>query len=308
MTQLLLEAVLPALAATLCMARILTNVLCIDAGKPCNRYASHSHNFLTNDGKSPAEIRLAAQQQIAKYETAKMVTGMVQKVSRDETSKLFNVSYSSQDKTIDVTSKKIFFASGVSDLIEETRIPDYEKFWGSSIIHCPFCHGYEFANARTGLLFNSADMINGMAAMISNLSKNLVVLTNSQDVLTAELSTKLKSKGIEVFDKPITKLVGNAGKLEAVEFSDGSTTELSAIYNHPAVEMNNKSIIESLGVELTETGLVKVDNFQNTNVDGVYAARDATTQMRSITIAAYQGHLAGVMMVKTTTTQAWLQN
>lgn len=44
------------LATAMALGRALRNVLIVDSGKPCNRQTPHSHNFLTQDGKTPKEI------------------------------------------------------------------------------------------------------------------------------------------------------------------------------------------------------------------------------------------------------------
>ncbi len=44
------------LAAAMALGRAMKNVLIIDDGNPCNKQTPHSHNFLTNDGKTPAEV------------------------------------------------------------------------------------------------------------------------------------------------------------------------------------------------------------------------------------------------------------
>ena len=43
-------------------------------------------------------------------------------------------------------ARKLIFASGIKD-----QMPDIEGFsecWGISVIHCPYCHGYEVKNSR----------------------------------------------------------------------------------------------------------------------------------------------------------------
>ncbi|MEO1652786.1 MAG: NAD(P)/FAD-dependent oxidoreductase, partial [Bacteroidota bacterium] len=57
------------LAAGLTLGRSLRNTLIIDSGLPCNRQTPHSHNFLTQDGKTPRQIAQLARQQVALYES-----------------------------------------------------------------------------------------------------------------------------------------------------------------------------------------------------------------------------------------------
>ena len=63
------------LSAAMALGRALRNVLIIDSGNPCNIQTPHSHNFITQDGKTPQEISLTAKQQVEKYETIKFYDG-----------------------------------------------------------------------------------------------------------------------------------------------------------------------------------------------------------------------------------------
>lgn len=53
------------------------NILLVDAGERRNRFASHSHGFLGQDGKAPGEIIAEARRQIERYPTIHWVEGRV---------------------------------------------------------------------------------------------------------------------------------------------------------------------------------------------------------------------------------------
>lgn len=57
------------LQAAITLGRALRTVLVIDSGKPCNRQTPQSHNFLTRDGETLAQIALIAKEQLLKYKT-----------------------------------------------------------------------------------------------------------------------------------------------------------------------------------------------------------------------------------------------
>ena len=57
------------LAAAMALGRALRKVLIIDNEEPCNRQTPYSHNFLTQDGKTPKAIATLAKQQVAMYDT-----------------------------------------------------------------------------------------------------------------------------------------------------------------------------------------------------------------------------------------------
>jgi thioredoxin reductase len=49
---------------------------------------------------------------------------------------------------------------------------------------------------------------------------------------------------------------------------------------------------------LTEQGYIKVDDFQKTNIKGVYAAGDNTTMYRAVSAAISAGNKAGALINK----------
>jgi thioredoxin reductase len=55
------------LSAAMALGRALRKVLIIDSGKPCNAQTPYSHNFLTQDGKTPAQIAMTARDQVGQY-------------------------------------------------------------------------------------------------------------------------------------------------------------------------------------------------------------------------------------------------
>lgn len=57
------------LSAAMCLGRALRRVLVLDTGKPCNRVTPHSHNFLTQDGATPAALSAQARSQALAYPT-----------------------------------------------------------------------------------------------------------------------------------------------------------------------------------------------------------------------------------------------
>lgn len=58
------------LSAAMALGRSRRRVLLLDTGRPCNRQTPHSHNFLTQDGATPAALRAQALAQALNYPTA----------------------------------------------------------------------------------------------------------------------------------------------------------------------------------------------------------------------------------------------
>ncbi|KAA8899612.1 hypothetical protein TRICI_006324 [Trichomonascus ciferrii] len=294
------------ISSALALARVMVNTLVVDSGKPCNRYASESHNFLGYDGVSPASFVSNARTQLEEgykdYVTFR--DGVVQDVKKEENG-LFKVFIG--DST-PVESKKVIFCSGIKDKVADAGIENLEKFWGKSVIHCPYCHGLENKDKKTALLLNDPDMVHHVAPIVVNLASKLTILTNggwNKDLTEDHKAFFSKRPNVNIIDKKVTKLHGEDGQLTQVEFEDASTENVEVMYTHPPYELNNLDIIKSLGVALNDLNLIEVSQFQQTNVSGVLAAGDATTRMRSLAVANQQGQLAGVAAATELRTAEW---
>ncbi|WP_353048333.1 FAD-binding protein [Halomonas sp. ISL-56] len=69
------------MAAGLQLARARRKIVLVDAGQPRNRFAAHSHGFLTQDGTPPAEIAAEARSQLMEYPTVEWRTGQVEAIT-----------------------------------------------------------------------------------------------------------------------------------------------------------------------------------------------------------------------------------
>src|SRR5688572_32173368 len=72
------------LAAGMALGRSIRKVLIIDNGKPCNRQTPHSHNFLTQDGKTPHEIATLAKRQVEAYPTIEFLNELATQGKKTE--------------------------------------------------------------------------------------------------------------------------------------------------------------------------------------------------------------------------------
>ena len=275
------------LSAAMALGRSLRNVLIIDSGMPCNKQTPYSHNLITQDGATPAEIAAKAKAQVLKYSTIEFYTGIAIIGSIVENG--FEIKTSSGDSFI---AKKILFTTGVRDLF-----PDIEGFaacWGISVLHCPYCHGYEVKYQNTGIIGNG-DVGFEFARLISNWTKQLTLFTNGKSTLTTLQIDKLKSYSITIIEKKIESFEHSNGNIQNVLFKDGSNIQIAALFARPEFKQHC-DIPKALGCELTELGHIKTDDFQKTSVPGVYAAGDNTTMLRSVAVAIAAGNKAGAVI------------
>lgn len=275
------------LASAMALGRALRKVLIIDSGKPCNEQTPHSHNFITQDGKTPKEISDVAKEQVMKYKTVQFHNELA--INGIKTKNGFEIATQTGEA---FAAKKLLFATGIKDIMP--NLEGFSECWGISIIHCPYCHGYEVRNEKTAI-FGNGDYGFEFSKLINNWTKELTLYTNGKSTLTKEQTQKLKDNNIEIVESEIEKFEHNNGQIQNIIFKDGSKTAIKAIYARPAFEQHC-TISTELDCELNEHGYIQVDAFQKTTISGIYACGDNTTFMRSVANAVAMGTLAGAMI------------
>lgn len=287
------------LSAAMALGRSLRKVLILDAGKPCNEQTPHSHNFLTQDGETPAAISKKAKAQVSEYPTVQFFNDFALSGKKIENG--FEI-ITKTGKTFN--GKKLIFATGIKDVLP--KIEGFAECWGITAIHCPYCHGYEVRKVKTGVLANG-DGAFETAKLISNWTKELTIFTNGASELTTEQIQELNQRNIEVNEMSISSINHKNGYMESLNFSNGESETLKALYARvPFIQ--HSDIPTQLGCELNEHGYLSFDMFQKTSVPGVFAAGDNTTFMRSVAQAVYAGGAAGVGANMELINEKWANN
>ncbi|PRD57114.1 NAD(P)/FAD-dependent oxidoreductase [Sphingobacterium gobiense] len=275
------------LSAAMALGRSLKNVLVIDSGKPCNRYTPHSHNFITHDGSVPADIAAKAKEQVLKYKTVKFYDDLA--VHGFKTEKGFDIHTHSGEI---FSAKKLIFATGVKDIFPD--IEGFEACWGKSVIHCPYCHGYEVRGKKTAIVANGERAVH-LTSLVNNLSQHITIIPGGKPEFTEEQLDKLGKHKIRVIEKEVREILHENGQITSLVFKDNTLENFDAAYAAIPFEQHCDIPI-NLGCELTEMGHLQVDAFQKTTVAGVYACGDNTSPMRSVSNAVAAGTLVGAMV------------
>lgn len=277
------------LSAAMALGRSLRKVLILDTGKPCNAQTPHSHNFITQDGETPANIAKQAREQVLQYPTIQLLHAKATQATQSD-----HFIHISTENGETFTAKKVLFATGIIDLMPE--IPGFAECWGISVLHCPYCHGYEVRGEKTGLLANG-DLGFELAKLIHHWSQDVILFTNGRSTLSNEQIEKLKSKNIPIVETEISRIEHRNGQVKMLHLKDGSTHPVAAIYARIGFQQHC-DLPQTLGCELTTLGHVKVDEFGKTNVPHVFVAGDATTPLRSVAAAVAAGNKAAAWMNK----------
>ncbi|MBD3906709.1 NAD(P)/FAD-dependent oxidoreductase [Chryseobacterium sp. Ch-15] len=275
------------LSAAMALGRSLRKTLVIDSGKPCNEQTPHSHNFLTQDGKTPKEITESAKMQVSDYETVHFHQGKVVDAKKTETS--FEIITEKGEK---FHSKKLIIATGITD--EIPNIKGFKESWGISLIHCPYCHGYEYKGKKTAIIANGDKAVH-ISSLVKNLTEDVTIITRGNANFTDEQLEKLRRNNIQIIESEISELKHQNGIVESIIFSDQSEMQFDAVYGAFPFHQHSE-IPKNLGCEFTEFGHIKTDQFQKTNVPGLFVCGDNSSMMRSVSNAVMTGNVAGAMV------------
>ena len=275
------------LSAALHIARARRNVLVIDAGSPRNRFSAHSHGVFAQDGRSGSALLADARAQVAAYPTATLAAGSVTGALREE-----NRFVVTMENGETATARGIVLATGVTDVLP--AISGLAERWGKSVLHCPYCHGYEIGGGSIGVLGAGPHSVH-QASLAADWG-DVTLFTNNAVPLDEAARALLANRRVRIEPSPITQLEGGGESLEGARLADGRFIPMRALFLGPNFRLTSP-IAERLGCAFDETpvgALLRTDMWKATTVPMVYAAGDISHMRHSITGACAEGVFAGV--------------
>ena len=251
------------LQAALTLGRMHRSVVLLDSGDYRNAPVEHLQNFLTHDGRDPAEFRALARADLAAYDTVEVRRADARVVCEEDG--VFFVELADGSA---LTARKVVLATGVRDTLPEK--PGLAELFGTVAAHCPFCHGHEYAGRHVVLLGTGAHAPR-MAAMLAPIAARLSVLADGAP-LDPEVGDALAAAGVAVRPEVVTGFCRSAAGA-TVSFADGPPEEVGGIFV-ATIFAQSAPFAEQLGLDLLASGCVRVDAFGRTSRPGVFAAGD----------------------------------
>ncbi|MEX1826775.1 NAD(P)/FAD-dependent oxidoreductase [Luteibacter sp. CQ10] len=275
------------MAAALQLVRSHKSVLVIDAGERRNRFARHSHGFLSRDGADAADIVATARRQLEAYPTLSWIDGRVDAI--DGTSGDFTVTLAEGGMR---QGRRVLLATGVADQLPS--VAGLTERWGKSVFHCPYCHGYELGRSRLGVIATGPVSLH-QAHFLTEWGE-VTLLVNQALSLGAEDRSMLEHAGVTIEDAPITTLEGHAD----VRTVDGRLLRFAGLFVATHCTPSG-SLAESAGCALEDmpTGMgrqIRIDAEHKTSIPGVFACGDVARFPHSVSLAVAHGAWAGAQI------------
>jgi thioredoxin reductase len=272
------------LTAALALARHRHRVALVDSQQtPRNGMSSGVHGHIGMDGVAPTEIRGRVWRELSAYATVDLVEAEAQAVSIVDDGRV-RVELGNGDG---IEAAAVLLAPGVVD-VPPAEVEGFAECWGRTVIHCPLCLGEQNAGRSWGHVTDNVQLIGLSVAALKAWTDDTVIICPESMSDIDEARTAAQGLGSDVITGKIRRLHHDDGLLHSVEFDDGRILERGTLVWAP--EQRQASIvsraIDELKLEADDAGFLKVDEYQRTNVPGIFAAGDVASRWKQLFTAA----------------------
>ncbi|SFF67215.1 NAD(P)/FAD-dependent oxidoreductase [Blastococcus tunisiensis] len=274
------------LSGALALSRARRRVLVVDAGAPRNAPAGQVHNYLGREGTPPAELLAIGREEVTGY-GAELVPGEV--VAAERADGGFRVELADGRS---VHARRLLVTTGLTDELPD--LPGVREQWGSGVLHCPYCHGWEVRDRAIGILGGPFGV--HASLLWRQWSADVTLFRHTGPELTGEEGEQLAARGVRVVEGEVAGLESDAGRLTGVRLASGEIVARDAVVVAPRFTANS-AVLRSLGLEPVDMEMfgsvigsyVPSEPTGATAVPGVWVAGNVTTLNAQVITSAAAG-------------------
>ena len=243
----------------------------VDAGEQRNRPAAGVHGFLTRDGLAPAELVALGQAEVERYGGA-VLEGRVATLAG--CAGAFAVTL---DDGRVLEARRLLVATGLVD--ELPAVPGLRELWGTDVVHCPYCHGYEVRDRPIGVL-STGPLSLHVTQMFRQWSADVTLFLHTGPRPSADEAQAFAARGIAVVDGEVVALESEAGRLRGVRLASGEVVARRVLAVTSRLVARTE-LLAGIGLEATEHAMgvgqrIEADVTGRTAVPGVWVAGNVT--------------------------------
>lgn len=253
------------LSAALMLVRARRAVTVVDAGSGRNRFAEHMHGVLGHEGLAPGELRSRGRAEVEGY-GGRFVDGTVSHLDADDDGVTVTLIDGATHR-----ARALIVATGLSDELPD--IPGLAERWGRTVLHCPYCHGWEVRGETIGVLTTSP-LGAHQAQLLTQWSDDVVVFTAGLGELDPQLRHRLLARGVRLVSSPVVEVLGDGDRIDAVRTADGREVAVSAIFT-AGRPVPLEGFLDSLDLVRAEGpmgAMIQVDRLGRTSHPRIWAA------------------------------------
>jgi thioredoxin reductase (NADPH) len=268
------------LTAATYLGRFRRNVLVVDGGKSRAAQIPESHNHPGFAGIAGPALLAAMRRHAARY-GARLEQGEVTALERSGDGFLAHVERSGGHGE-NIRAGRILLATGLTDTAPD--LPGLDQAVADAVIrYCPICDGFEATDANLAVYGPFPDAQH-KAVFLRTYTRQVTILPRRG----AENPPELAALGIAIAASPPARLWRSDSGI-GVELQSGERLEFDAVY--PALGCDiHSALARKLGARCTDIGCLKVDDHQQSSVEGFYAAGDVVSDLHQLSVA--EGHAA----------------
>lgn len=274
------------LSAALMLGRSRRRVLVIDAGEPRNRFAEHMHGVLGQDGTVPAQFVATGRDEVAAY-GGEFVAGLVERIDEVDGAVVVSVADGAAHR-----ARAVVVATGVSDDLPD--VPGLSERWGRSVLHCPYCHGWEVRDQRIGVLATSPQALH-QVELVRQLSDRVTLFCAGLESVEPAVERRLRARNVELVRAPVVQILGDANQVTGVRIEGGDVVSVDAIFTAATLRPHDR-FLDHLALDRADGpvgSFLAVDATGKTSSDRIWAAGNVTNPMANVPIAMAAGATTG---------------
>jgi thioredoxin reductase (NADPH) len=196
-----------------------------------------------------------------------------------------------------IEAKAVIIATG-RGIPRGRMIRGEERFLGMGVSYCATCDGPLFRGQPVVALGNTDEAAEDILAL-RGMGCHVRWIPGEDEIKVSEDTIKeIKEKGVSILQKTKIKNIDGDHRVNKVVIErEGREEDLDVAAIFIFRDIPSTSLFGKAGVELDHKQCIKVDRFQQTNLEGVFAAGDVTCGGLQIVSAAGEGCMASLQAI-----------
>src|SRR5690606_20353829 len=189
-------------------------------------------------------------------------------------------------------ARALVIATGLRD--DLPAIGGLAERWGKTVLHCPYCHGWEVREQHLGVLATSPLAL-PQVELVRQLSDKVTFFSAGAGDLSPDDEKRLAARGIRIEPAPVTEIHGPAPAISQVALADGRTASVDAIFTAGVLHPHDE-FAAGLDLDRVETpvgSFLSVDRTGQTSHERIWAVGNVVGPGANVPISLGAGSITG---------------